>query len=137
LTCPKAGVCWLQDLAYQLDVRDSDYARKSFDFEIDDSNGFIERDPNYCILCGKCVRVCNAQNTNILEIMGRGVGSKVTTESSTNPYTKQTAPSAVVVLMHVLLTLFLSLAAARKAENGSCLRQILSVLFAVRHVLLR
>jgi len=80
MTCPKAGVCWLQDLAYQLDVRDSDYARKSFDFEIDNSNGFIERDPNYCILCGKCVRVCNAQNTNILEIMGRGVGSKVTTE---------------------------------------------------------
>lgn len=79
MTCPKAGVCWLQDLAYRLDVKDSAYSRKSFDYEVDDSNGFIERDPNYCILCGKCVRVCTAQDTNILELMGRGVGSKVTT----------------------------------------------------------
>jgi len=79
MTCPKAGVCWLQDLAYRLDVRESNYTRKNFGHAIDDANGFIERDPNYCILCGKCVRVCTAQNTNILEFMGRGVGAKVTT----------------------------------------------------------
>ncbi len=80
MTCPKAGVCWLQDLAYKLDVRESDFSRKSFNYAVDDANGFIERDPNYCILCGKCVRVCTAQNTNILEFMGRGVGAKVTTD---------------------------------------------------------
>lgn len=80
MTCPKTGVCWLQDLAYKLDIRESSYTRKDFDYAIDDSNGLIERDPNYCILCGKCVRVCTAQNTNILDFMGRGVGAKVTTE---------------------------------------------------------
>ncbi len=79
MTCPKAGVCWLQDLAYRLDVRESTYTRKSFDYPVDDANGFIERDPNYCILCGKCVRVCKAQDTNVLEFMGRGVGAKVGT----------------------------------------------------------
>ncbi|MCX7914404.1 MAG: molybdopterin-dependent oxidoreductase [Thermodesulfovibrionales bacterium] len=37
------------------------------------------RDPDYCILCGRCVRICRQQDTNVLDFMGRGVGSKVTT----------------------------------------------------------
>ncbi|MBI5025454.1 MAG: (2Fe-2S)-binding protein [Nitrospirae bacterium] len=79
MTCPKAGVCWLQQYAYDFDIRESTFTRKSFGYKIDNENPFIERDPNYCILCGRCVRVCKEQGTRILEFMGRGVTAKVTT----------------------------------------------------------
>ncbi|MCX8031719.1 MAG: molybdopterin-dependent oxidoreductase [Thermodesulfovibrionales bacterium] len=31
------------------------------------------------MLCGRCVRICKQQGTNVLDFMGRGVGSKVVT----------------------------------------------------------
>ena len=42
-------------------------------------NPFIKRDPDYCVLCSRCTRVCKEQGTNVLEFMGRGVGAKVAT----------------------------------------------------------
>jgi len=79
MTCTKAGVCNLQNYAYDFEIRESSFSRKSFNFPIDEANPFIKRDADYCILCGRCVRVCSEQDTNVLEFMGRGVGSKVTT----------------------------------------------------------
>ncbi len=79
MTCTKAGGCELQKYAYDYGVKESSYARKSFNFAIDEANPFIKRDPDYCILCGRCVRVCKEQGTDVLEFMGRGVGSKVIT----------------------------------------------------------
>jgi NADH dehydrogenase/NADH:ubiquinone oxidoreductase subunit G len=79
MTCTKAGVCELQNYAYNFEVKESSYTRKKFGFPIDDKNPFIKRDPDYCILCGRCVRVCKEQGTSVLDFYGRGVGSKVTT----------------------------------------------------------
>ncbi len=79
MTCTKAGVCNLQNYAYDFELKESNFTRKKFGFSIDDANPFIKRDPDYCILCGKCVRVCRHQGTNVLDFMGRGVGSKVVT----------------------------------------------------------
>ncbi|QWR77199.1 molybdopterin-dependent oxidoreductase [Candidatus Magnetomonas plexicatena] len=79
MTCTKAGVCELQNYAYDFEIKDSSFTRKKFGFPIDDKNPFIKRDPDYCILCGRCVRVCKEQGTSVLEFYGRGVGSKVTT----------------------------------------------------------
>lgn len=79
MTCTKAGVCDLQQYAYDFEVKESTYTRKSFDFPTDEENPFIKRDPDYCVLCGRCVRVCREQSTSVLDFMGRGVGSKVTT----------------------------------------------------------
>lgn len=79
MTCTKAGVCTLQKYAYDSEIKESTFARKSFGFAIDSENPFIKRDPDYCILCAKCVRVCKEQGTNVLDFMGRGVGAKVTT----------------------------------------------------------
>lgn len=79
MTCTKAGVCDLQKYAYDYGVKESSYGSKSFNFPVDDANPFIKRDPDYCILCGRCVRVCKGQGTSVLEFAGRGVGSKVTT----------------------------------------------------------
>lgn len=79
MTCTKAGVCRLQNYAYDFEIKESSFTRKKFGFSVDDANPFIKRDPDYCILCGRCVRVCGNQGTNVLDFMGRGVGSKVTT----------------------------------------------------------
>ncbi|MBI5676099.1 MAG: molybdopterin-dependent oxidoreductase [Nitrospirae bacterium] len=79
MTCTKAGVCRLQQYAYDAEIKESSFTRKYFGYPIDEANPFIKRDPDYCILCARCVRVCKEQGTNVLDFMGRGVGSKVTT----------------------------------------------------------
>jgi len=79
MTCTKAGVCNLQRYAYDFELKESSFARKKFGYPSDEANPFIKRDPEYCILCGKCVRVCEYQGTNVLDFMGRGVGAKVIT----------------------------------------------------------
>ncbi|MBF0536937.1 MAG: molybdopterin-dependent oxidoreductase [Nitrospirae bacterium] len=79
MTCTKAGVCELQNYAYAFALKESTFTRKRFNFPTDEANPFIKRDPDYCILCGRCVRVCREQGTSVLDFMGRGVGSKVTT----------------------------------------------------------
>ena len=79
MTCTKAGVCNLQKYAYEFELKESNFTRKKFGYPIDEANPCIKRDPDYCILCGRCVRVCRHQGTNVLDFMGRGVGAKVMT----------------------------------------------------------
>lgn len=79
MTCTKAGVCNLQQYAYDFGIKESSLTRKQFGYPVDEANPFIKRDPDYCVLCGRCVRVCKEQGTNVLDFMGRGVGSKVAT----------------------------------------------------------
>jgi len=79
MTCTKAGVCKLQSYAYNFGIKESSFTRKKFGYPTDEANPFFKRDPEYCILCGRCVRICKEQGTNVLDFMGRGVGSKVVT----------------------------------------------------------
>ena len=57
MTCTKAGVCDLQKYAYDFEIKDSSFSRKRFGYPVDKANPFIKRDPDYCILCGRCVRI--------------------------------------------------------------------------------
>ncbi len=77
MTCTKASECNLMKYAYDLEVRESSFERKSFAFGADDKNPFIRLDPDYCILCSKCIRICKHQGTNVLDFKGRGVGMRV------------------------------------------------------------
>ncbi|MBI5741161.1 MAG: molybdopterin-dependent oxidoreductase [Nitrospirae bacterium] len=79
MTCTKAGVCTLQQYAYDHEIKESNFTRKKFGYPVDAANPFIKRDSDYCILCGRCVRVCKEQGTSVLDFMGRGVGSKIGT----------------------------------------------------------
>jgi predicted molibdopterin-dependent oxidoreductase YjgC len=79
MTCPKAGDCDLQRYAADLGIRESSFGRKSFNYELNDKSPFITIDNNYCVLCGRCVRVCKEQGTNVLDFMGRGITTKVST----------------------------------------------------------
>lgn len=57
--------CKLIDLANQYDVEPDRLAGEKNAIEFEDDHPFIVRDPNKCILCGLCVRVCD-------EVMGVG-----------------------------------------------------------------
>lgn len=79
MTCTKAGVCNLQKYAYDFELKESSFTRKSFGYPVDENNPFIKRDPDYCVLCGRCVRICKQQGTEVLDFNGRGVGARVVT----------------------------------------------------------
>ncbi len=57
--------CKLIDFANQYDVHPERFAGEKNAIEFEDNHPFIVRDPNKCILCGLCVRVCD-------EVMGVG-----------------------------------------------------------------
>jgi NADH dehydrogenase/NADH:ubiquinone oxidoreductase subunit G len=79
MTCTKAGICNLQRYAYEFGLKKTSFTTKKLGHPVDVNNPFIEMAPDYCVLCGRCIRVCKEQGTNVLEFMGRGVGAKVTT----------------------------------------------------------
>lgn len=57
-TCERDGRCELQNLAYGLGIRERLFEGKRKNFPLDTSGKSVIRDPNKCILCGRCVRVC-------------------------------------------------------------------------------
>jgi formate dehydrogenase alpha subunit len=59
MTCDKMGNCDLADYCYEYGVKKSLFDGTKPIYPLDDSNPFILRDRNKCILCGKCVRACS------------------------------------------------------------------------------
>ena len=57
-TCPKSGSCKLQELAERYGVTNVRFPNTSKD-KRDYSSVSIARDASKCVLCGKCVRMCN------------------------------------------------------------------------------
>lgn len=76
LTCTKAGICELQNYAYELGIKDTPFTKKRLGYKPDDTNPYIKRQPDYCIFCSRCIRVCKEQGTAVLNFMGRGIESK-------------------------------------------------------------
>ncbi len=80
MTCDKMGACKLADYCYQYGVKDSPYMGEVHDYPLDDSNPFIIRDMNKCILCGACVRACeDMTGQDNLSYLYRGFDRKATT----------------------------------------------------------
>ena len=78
-TCDKHGKCTLQKLAYQLGVNTVRFDNHREVEPVDFSSPAIVRDPNKCILCGNCVRVCNEiQGVGVLGFAHRGTDAMVT-----------------------------------------------------------
>ena len=77
-TCIKSDDCELRDLAHRmgiLNVRFDNYKEVK---PVDYSSPSIVRDPNKCILCGNCVRVCSEiQGVGVLGFTHRGTNAAV------------------------------------------------------------
>ena len=78
-TCMKSGECVLQDLAHKMGVREVRFQDYKEIKPVDYSSPAIVRDPNKCILCGNCVRVCSEiQGVGVLGFAHRGTDAEVT-----------------------------------------------------------
>ena len=79
-TCEKSGHCHLQTLAQQFGVRRIRFEDTRERYEIDNTSPAVLRDPNKCILCGDCVRVCHeVQGVSNLRFAGRGPSLHIAT----------------------------------------------------------
>jgi NADH-quinone oxidoreductase subunit G/NADP-reducing hydrogenase subunit HndD len=72
-TCIRNLNCELQSLAQELGVRQIRFEGKKSEYPIDDSTPAIIREPDKCILCRRCVAVCEkVQGVKAIAPMGRG-----------------------------------------------------------------
>ena len=80
IVCEQAGGCRLQELAYRYQVAHTTYAGATRDYPAREDTPFIVFDPSKCILCGRCVAVCEeVQQCHVLDVAERGFDAVVTT----------------------------------------------------------
>ncbi len=78
--CDKGGECDLQDLTYEYEVVSNRFEGEKFDLPTDEVNPLIERNMNRCVLCGKCVRVCDeVVGYGSYSFINRGFETKIAT----------------------------------------------------------
>ena len=78
-TCEKNGKCKLQELAKRFGIPGVRFENTNPIRPIDRSSKAIVKDPNKCILCGDCVRMCdNVQSVNAIDFAYRGTKALVT-----------------------------------------------------------
>jgi len=77
--CDRTGKCELQELAIRFGIKDIRFDEIRKKLPIDKSSLSIVRNPNKCILCGDCVRVCEEmQGVGALSFAHRGSNITVT-----------------------------------------------------------
>jgi len=80
--CSRNGDCRLQDLIFEIGVPDDDLPFYREPPPQDDRSPVIVRDPGKCVLCGRCVRLCEeVQGVAAIGFEDRGLGLHVATFS--------------------------------------------------------
>jgi iron-only hydrogenase group A len=78
LSCQRGGNCELAELTQEMGVRPRQYVGMKKDQAIDVSSPAITRDPNKCVLCGRCVTMCHqVQGIGAIDFTERGFRTKV------------------------------------------------------------
>lgn len=81
MICEVSGRCELQDLAYEYGLKKLRFEGEKSHYQVEDANPVIERDYNKCILCGRCVRMCDEiQGVGAVDFTKRGFDAKIATE---------------------------------------------------------
>ena len=79
--CEKEGECALQRLVYEYGVEETLYPWERISFPADDRSPLLQRDPDKCILCGRCVRICDeVQGVGELSFSKRGIKTVIDTD---------------------------------------------------------
>jgi NADH-quinone oxidoreductase subunit G len=77
-TCPKGPACQLQSLARKLGITEVRFKSVQKPTPVDRTSHSLVRDPNRCILCGDCVRMCTeVQGIGAIDFAHRGSQSAV------------------------------------------------------------
>lgn len=77
-TCSRSYNCKLQDLSRRMGITDVRFKKTKEKMEIDNLSPSIVRDPNKCVLCGDCVRMCKeVQSVGAIDFAHRGASSSV------------------------------------------------------------
>jgi iron-only hydrogenase group A len=77
-TCERDGNCELQNLAHAMGIRNRHFNGEKKHYDEDPSSPSVYRDPDKCILCGRCVRMCGEiQGVNAIDYAHRGFGTTV------------------------------------------------------------
>ncbi len=80
LSCDRGRWCKLHELSFELNVTERKYGRLTGRKKIDNTSQSIIRDPAKCILCSRCVRVCEEmQYVAALDFLKRGSRTEVGT----------------------------------------------------------
>ena len=78
LTCEQAGKCKLQKYAYDLGIKKSSYAGEQVKSEPEHDGPAIVYDRNKCILCGRCVQMCqDLHAAGAIDYYGRGFDTRI------------------------------------------------------------
>jgi iron-only hydrogenase group A len=73
LYCLRSHVCKLRNLAQSLGIQQRRFVNIKPEHRLDTSSPSIVRDQAKCILCGKCIRVCEEiQGVGAIDFQGRG-----------------------------------------------------------------
>ena len=79
--CVSNGQCELQSLALRLGVTHTRFAYRYPTHDIDATHARFNHDPNRCILCTRCVRVCDeVEGARVWDVRGRGIHSDLITD---------------------------------------------------------
>ncbi|KAI4453948.1 nadh-quinone oxidoreductase subunit f [Holotrichia oblita] len=78
LSCVRSGDCELQRLSYYYDCDSSKYAGAKEKYELENSNAYLVRDNNKCVLCRRCVAMCNkVQGIGVIGANARGFKTNI------------------------------------------------------------
>ena len=76
--CPNDNQCELQQVAEKVGLTEINYPVYYRGYEAEHDDPFFDRDYNICILCGRCVRMCQeVRGTSILAFKYRGPKVKI------------------------------------------------------------
>jgi bidirectional [NiFe] hydrogenase diaphorase subunit len=79
--CVSNGHCELQFLAQKLGITHVHFRYRYPDLDVDASHERFSVDHNRCILCSRCVRVCDEiEGAHTWDVMGRGIQALVITD---------------------------------------------------------
>jgi iron-only hydrogenase group A len=77
-TCTRDQKCELQKLSKDLNIREIRFEGEKTHTVKDDSSASVVRDPEKCILCGRCISTCgNVQTVHAIGWAGRGFDTRV------------------------------------------------------------
>lgn len=102
--CVSNGHCELQQLAIDLGVDHVEYPYRYPHLSVDASHHRFIYDPNRCVLCLRCVRVCaEVEGAHTWDVMNRGIWSQVVVDLN-QPWGESTTCTSCGKCVHVCPT---------------------------------